>query len=254
MKAYLDVIGVAKEYVSRDGRSVTALENMTCSFTKGEFACILGATGCGKTTLLRLIAGLERPSRGEIQLNGERLTGIDRRTTMVFQQYSLFPWLRVAENVAFALAGQAIPPRERKRRALELLDRLGLQGFGRAFPHELSGGMQQRVAIARALAYDPAVLLLDEPFGALDERTRHHLQRELLEVWEHESKTVIFVTHNIDEALYLGDRVLVMSDRPGSVYADVRVDVRRPRDRRADDFVKLHVSVRAMLERILENN
>jgi NitT/TauT family transport system ATP-binding protein len=226
---------------------------MNFTTNEGEFLCIAGPTGCGKTTLLRLIAGLEPPNSGEIKLDDVIVSGLNRETTLVFQQYSLFPWRNVLSNVAFSLEMKNVTRKRRHEQARSYIDRVGLTGFEKAYPYELSGGMQQRVAIARALAHNPRLLLLDEPFGALDERTRHKLQTELLSIWEQEKKNVIFVTHNIDEAIYLGDRILIMRDRPGSIDTEIPVKFPRPRDRRSDDFIDLHLKIREKLERIITN-
>jgi NitT/TauT family transport system ATP-binding protein len=242
---------VTKTYSGERKEEVVALDNMNFTANDGEFLCIVGPTGCGKTTLLRLIAGLEQPNSGEITLGDTIITGLNRETTLVFQQYSLFPWRNVLSNVAFSLEMKNIPRRKRYEQAHNYIARVGLTGFEKAYPYELSGGMQQRVAIARALAHNPRLLLLDEPFGALDERTRHKLQTELLSIWEQEKKNIIFVTHNIDEAIYLGDRILIMRDRPGSIDTTIQVTFPRPRDRRSDGFIDLHLKIREKLERII---
>lgn len=251
--SFVKVSGVTKTFFNERREEVVAIDNMNFTAQDSEFLCIVGPTGCGKTTLLRLIAGLERPNSGEITLGGRSVTGLNRETTLVFQQYSLFPWRNVLSNVAFSLEMKHLPRRERHEKALDYIARVGLTGFEKAYPYELSGGMQQRVAIARALAYNPRLLLLDEPFGALDERTRHTLQKELLSIWEQEKKTVIFVTHNIDEAIFLGDRILIMKDRPGLIDTEIIVNFSRPRDRRSNEFIDLHLKIREKLERIITN-
>ncbi|RKX70129.1 nitrate ABC transporter ATP-binding protein [candidate division WOR-3 bacterium] len=230
---------------------VVALENLNFECREGEFLCIVGPTGCGKTTLLRLIAGLELPTQGKITIREKVVSDINKEATLVFQQYSLFPWRNVIDNIGFSLEVKGVEKSKRYQRAKELISLVGLDGFERAYPYELSGGMQQRVAIARALAYGSPVLLLDEPFGALDERTRHRLQEELLAIWEKERKTIIFVTHNIDEAIFLASRILVMRDRPGRIEEEIVVSLPRPRNRRSREFIDLHIRIREILEKIL---
>lgn len=252
--SFLRVTDVKKVYYGERKEEVIALEKMTFNCQDQEFVCIVGPTGCGKTTLLRLIAGLEKPTAGDILLDNRPVDGLNSETTLVFQQYSLFPWANVLNNTSFSMEMKKIPRRVRYEKAKYYIDLVGLTGFEKAYPYELSGGMQQRVAIARALAHDPRLLLLDEPFGALDERTRHRLQEKLLAIWQKDKKTVIFVTHNIDEAIFLASRILIMRDRPGRIDNEIKVDLPRPRDRRSRDFVKIHVKVREMLEQILTTN
>jgi len=251
--SFLKVKDVKKTFFGERREEVIALDHLSFSTKDSEFLCIVGPTGCGKTTLLRLIAGLEQPTSGEIILGNTIVTGLNRETTLVFQQYSLFPWRNVLSNVVFSLEMKTIPRKKRYEQARNYIARVGLTGFEKAFPYELSGGMQQRVAIARALAHNPRLLLLDEPFGALDERTRHNLQTELLSIWEQEKKNIIFVTHNIDEAIYLGDRILIMRDRPGYIDTELPVTFPRPRDRHSDDFVDFHLKIREKLEKIIAN-
>jgi len=206
-----------------------ALDGIDLDVREGEFVAFVGPSGCGKTTLLRIAAGLESAGEGTVALRLEaRPKALP--TAFVFQEASLFPWLRVRENVALALDRLALAPAEARRRADEQLERVGLTAFARAFPHELSGGMQQRVAVARAFAVDPQILFLDEPFGALDEQTRVALGAELARIWEASRKTVLFVTHGIEEALALSDRVVVLSQRPGTIRRVVEVPFARPRD------------------------
>jgi NitT/TauT family transport system ATP-binding protein len=251
--SFLRVMDVTKTFFGERKEEVVALDKLNFTAKDREFLCIAGPTGCVKTTLLRLIAGLEQPDSGKITLGDSIVTGLNRETTLVFQQYSLFPWRNVVSNVAFSLEMKNIPRKERYKKAHDYIARVGLTGFEKAYPYELSGGMQQRVAIARALAYNPRLLLLDEPFGALDERTRHKLQKELLSIWEQEKQTAVFVTHNIDEAIYLGDRILIMKDRPGSIDEEIPVAFSRPRDRRSKAFIDLHLAIREKLERIITN-
>ncbi len=192
-----------------DGSFLTAIEGFDLAVSAKEFVCILGPSGCGKTTLLRMIAGLDTATAGEILLDGERITGPHPKVGIVFQEYSLFPWRSVLDNVAFGLEMQGMPR--------QYLDLVGLAAFSRSYPSELSGGMRQRVAVARALALDPVVLLMDEPFGALDAQTRNMLQYELLGIWEKTKKTIVFITHSVDEAVFLADRIVVLTPRPGRV-------------------------------------
>jgi NitT/TauT family transport system ATP-binding protein len=211
------------------GAPVRALDDVTVEVPDGHFVCIVGASGCGKSTLLNIMAGLVRPTSGTIEVGGSPVEGPGADRGMVFQSYTLFPWLRVRENIEFGPSLKGVPAQQRRRIAAELLEEMGLTEFARAYPSELSGGMKQRVAIARALANDPAVLLMDEPFGALDALTRAGAQRFLTQVWEQHRRTIVFVTHDIDEAIYLGDTVFVMSPRPGRVKEIVPVDIPRPR-------------------------
>ena len=220
--------GISMEFMGRGGR-VLALDNVSVEVPDGHFACIVGASGCGKSTLLNIMAGLVRPSAGTIDVGGHPVLGPGADRGMVFQSYTLFPWLRVRENIEFGPAMKGVASAERRRIAEGLLEEMGLTEFARAFPTELSGGMKQRVAIARALANDPEVLLMDEPFGALDALTRASAQRFLTQVWEQHRRTIAFVTHDIDEAIYLADTVFVMSPRPGRVKDVVTVDLPRPR-------------------------
>jgi NitT/TauT family transport system ATP-binding protein len=213
----------------RGGMPTRALEPTNLSVADNDFVTILGPSGCGKSTLLRMVAGLDTPTTGRILLDGRAITGPGADRGMVFQSYTLFPWLTVSENISFGLRERGVSQRERTRIAGEWLDKVGLTSFANHFPKQLSGGMQQRTAIARALANDPKILLLDEPFGALDNQTRALMQELLLGIWERERKTVIFVTHDIEEAVFLASRVVVMSARPGRIKADVPVELPHPR-------------------------
>ncbi|KAB8195950.1 ATP-binding cassette domain-containing protein [Nonomuraea phyllanthi] len=225
----ISIRDVSKTFQVRDDpEPFTALAGTDLDVREGEFLTLVGPSGCGKSTLLDLIAGLTAPTSGEIRIDGTPVTGPGLDRGVVFQQYALFPWRTAQANVEFGLEAKGVPRKERARRAREHLALVGLAGFGERYPHELSGGMRQRVAIARSLAFDPDVLLMDEPFAALDAQTRESLQEELLRVWEHTGKTVVFITHGIDEAVYLGERVAVMTSRPGRVkeVVDVRFDTR----------------------------
>jgi NitT/TauT family transport system ATP-binding protein len=220
---------VGKVWTSARGLSVTALKDIDLSVDQGEFVAILGPSGCGKSTLLELIAGLESVSAGRIMLDGKTVTGPERGVVMVFQEHSLFPWLSVHDNVGFGLAVKGVPRAERDARIGRLLERVRLARFARHRPHQLSGGMKQRVAIARALGENADFIMMDEPFAALDFQTRVLMQQFLLEVWGEFKPAIIFVTHHIDEAILLADRIVVMSAGPGRVIEEVRIDLARPR-------------------------
>ena len=234
----IQVEGVSLAYETPAGR-VSALENVSFTTEPSEFLCIVGPSGCGKTTLLNMIAGFLQPGSGEIRIAGHAVGGEGFDRGVVFQDFAqLFPWRTALGNVAFGLEMKGVPRPERERLALEQLRLVGLEKFAGAYPHHLSGGMQQRVAIARALAYNPAVLLMDEPFAALDAMTRDEMQRLLAEVWRETRKTVVYVTHNVAEAVYLGDRVIVMSPHPGTIRAEVRIRLPRPRDALSVEFLQ----------------
>jgi ABC-type nitrate/sulfonate/bicarbonate transport system ATPase subunit len=222
-----------------DGRSrteIVALGNFTLDIKAGELITIVGPSGCGKTTLLNIAAGFERHTAGRILIDGQPVAGPGPDRGVVFQEYALFPWLRVTQNVAYGLAERGMRKNEAHELAESWLERVGLEGFGHQYPHELSGGMRQRVALIRVLANDPRILLMDEPFAALDALTRGILQKELEILWEETRKTVIFVTHNVEEAIYLGDRMVIMSARPSSIKAVVPINLPRPRDATTGEF------------------
>lgn len=240
--------GIGKSYIARDGRTVSALSNLSFQCLPGEFVSILGPTGCGKTTLLRLLAGLERPNEGIVTIGGEPLAGLNRKAGLVFQQSALFPWLRALDNVAFPLRMQGISRKQRQAEALQWLHRLGLDGFAQAYPYELSGGMVQRVALARALIAKPALLLMDEPFSALDESTRYSLQDVLLKLWRETQATVLFVTHNVEEAVYLAGRIHVMTPPPGMLSEALPIASPHPRDRLSEAFIADLLQVRRAFE------
>ncbi len=216
--------------VSKNFGEFQALQNVDLEIKRGEFAVLLGASGCGKSTLLNLITGFLSPTQGRIMVNGREVTKVDPHCGMVFQQYALFPWLTVLDNVAFGLKMKGIGKAERNETAKRFIDMVGLQGFEDKFPNALSGGMRQRVSIARVLANDPDVILLDEPFAALDAMTRQVLQDELLRIYEQSGKTIVFITHSIDEALLLSTRMLIMSARPGRIVTDLQNDLPMPRN------------------------
>ncbi len=229
---------LSKVFVTGTGERIPALDRIDLSVEDEEFLCILGPSGCGKTTLLRIIAGLETPTTGSISVDGESLSGPSHRIAMIFQEYSLFPWRTVLENVAFGLEVRGKEPGGRLAAARRYLELVGLTPFEKSLPYELSGGMRQRVAVARALAIEPAALLMDEPFGALDAQTRNLMQTELQVIWRKTRKTILFVTHSVDEAVYLADRIVVLTERPGRVREIVSVKkCPHPRDRTCGDFV-----------------
>jgi sulfonate transport system ATP-binding protein len=235
----LDIDALSKQYTVKGGKSLPVLDNISLSIRPGEFVSIVGASGCGKSTLLRLVIGLEGEYQGDIRLDGQRITGTSLNRGIVFQEHRLFPWLTVEQNVGLGLLNAGIGETAKRDTVREHIHLVGLQGFEAAYPHQLSGGMSQRVAIARALVNRPEVLLLDEPFGALDMLTRHHLQQELQRIWQAEGITAILVTHDVEEAVYLGDRVVVMQPRPGRIRRIVDVPLARPRDRQSAGFLDI---------------
>ena len=222
---------VSKTYRDRDGHDVEALAGVTFTVEAEELVAVVGPSGCGKSTLLNMLAGLLSPSAGGVGFEGDLPAGRPP-TAMVFQEFALFPWRTVQANVEFGLEEAGLAAVERRATAGRYLELTGLTGFERKYPHQLSGGMRQRVGIARALAVDPAVLLMDEPFSALDAQTRQLMQEELLAIWERTRKTILYVTHNIHEAVYMADRVVVLSRRPGRVMAEVKIELPRPREER----------------------
>ena len=235
------VDNVTLRFQVKGGLNIIALEGIPLKLEDKKFVVIVGPSGCGKSSLLYLIAGLNEPTSGLCKIGNQVISGPGRDRGMVFQTYTLFPWLNVRKNVEFGLKLRGIHGAERAKIAREYLSEVGLEGFMDAYPNQLSGGMRQRVALARALANDPAVLLMDEPFGALDSQTRSNMQELLLKIWEHSHKTVLFVTHDIDEAIFLGDRVYVMSARPGRMIEDFNVDIERPRS--IDDVLTSEVFI-----------
>ncbi|MHC1599308.1 MAG: ABC transporter ATP-binding protein, partial [Candidatus Methanospirareceae archaeon] len=239
----LTIANVSRVFESETG-TVEALRNINLEVSDKEFLCFIGPSGCGKTTLLRIVAGLDQPTSGEVLLDGRVIKSPDPEQGMVFQEYSLFPWRTIIDNIAFGLEMKGEPKEKRHRIALKYLELVGLEAFERSYPYQLSGGMRQRVAIARALANDPKVLLMDEPFGSVDAQTRNFLQGELLRIWCETRKTVLFITHSIDEAVYLADRVVVLSARPGEVREILKVDLERPR-------LRTSVEVNVIRERLL---
>ena len=243
--ALLEVENVGKTFTSDSGTTVRVLEDVNFRVAEGELLTVVGATGCGKTTLLNLIAGIESTDAGGVRFAEGLSNGKD--VAYVFQHYTLFPWRTVCRNLTFGLQMRGIGRAQREATALKILNEVGLRGFEKVYPHELSGGMRQRAAIAQALAPRPRLLLMDEPFGALDDSTRRDLQQILVDIWQRERMTILFVTHNIDEALVLGRRVLVFSPRPGKVAKEFGVGIERPRNRLSKGFTDLFVKVREAL-------
>ena len=222
----VSIQALSKQFRAKNG-DVEALRDVNLTIPDGQFCCIVGPSGCGKTTLLRILAGLEEHTAGRLEM-----VHTDPRrplTSMVFQEQSIFPWMTVRDNVGYGLRMRGVDGRQRQETVEQYIEKVGLSQFARSYPHQLSGGMKQRVSVARAFANDPEILLMDEPFGALDEQNKSLLQEELLKIWEETRKTVVFITHSIDEALILGDRVLVMTARPGTLKADIVVPFDRPR-------------------------
>ncbi len=237
----LQIQDLSKVYRS-DGREVVAIDEINLAIRNKEFATILGPSGCGKSTLLRIVAGLMKPTRGMVRLDGTAISGPGRDRGMVFQSYTLFPWLTVMENIQFGLGLSGVAKVEQEQIAKAFVEKVGLRGFEEAYPRALSGGMKQRVAIARALANNPAILLLDEPFGALDAQTRSLMQELLTQVWEDLHKTILFVTHDVEEAIFLSDRVFIMTARPGRIKAEIGIPLERPRSyelKATEIFLKL---------------
>jgi NitT/TauT family transport system ATP-binding protein len=228
--------GVEKRFRSAKGNEQVALASVDLEIRAGEFVCLVGPSGCGKTTLINLMAGFEKPSAGSIIIDGKSVDGPDRDHIMIFQDYGLYPWRTVLGNVIFGLQARGVAASEARNRALATLELVGLRQAADKHPFELSGGMKQRVAIARALAVEPSVLFMDEPFAALDAFTRLHLQDELLRIWQERRPTVIFVTHDLDEAIALGQRVVLMAPAPGRIQRIIDVSLPHPRERTRDDF------------------
>ncbi|HWR52155.1 MAG TPA: ABC transporter ATP-binding protein [Bryobacteraceae bacterium] len=252
---------VCRSFVTPQGERIQAIQNVTFevedAFTAegrdvGEFRVLLGPSGCGKSTVLRMIAGLDRPDSGEVLVNGQPVNGPGRDRGMVFQKYTSFPWLTVGANIEYGMKINGVPADERRATVERLIDAVGLRGFEKSYPDALSGGMQQRVAIARTIALRPEVILMDEPFGALDAQTRSSMQELLLHVWEESASTVLFVTHDVDEAIYLADRIYVMSSRPGTIMEELPVSFGRPREagvKQRKEFQELQQYVLACLRR-----
>ncbi|MBQ6633135.1 MAG: ABC transporter ATP-binding protein [Ruminococcus sp.] len=238
MSSSIKISGVDRVYTDTDGVSVEALKGIDLDIREGEFISLIGPSGCGKTTLLRLIAGLDKPQAGELTIDGSKITGVGPERGYVFQQGSLFPWLDIEKNISYGLRARGVL-KTKKEKVGEYISMVGLDGFEKSYPHQISGGMAQRVAIARALINEPKALLLDEPMGALDSFTRSDLQDKLLELWKKEGTTMILVTHDIDEAIYLSDRIVIMTPRPGKISKIIDVDLPRPRHRGGVEFLEM---------------
>ncbi|MFA5312897.1 MAG: ABC transporter ATP-binding protein [Methanomassiliicoccales archaeon] len=243
----LQITHLKKQFQKEDG-SLVAIDDFNLEVEEGEFVCILGPSGCGKTTLLRMIAGLDKPTSGSIKLKGKEITSTGPDRGMVFQEFALFTWRTVRKNIEFGLEIKNMPAAERHKISDKYIDLVGLKGFEDSHPYELSGGMKQRVGIARALANDPSILLMDEPFGALDAQTRNQMQKELLRVWKETKKTVVFITHSVDEAVFLADKVVVLTSRPSKVKEIIEVSQERPRDRAGPSFLALRKRILSELE------
>ncbi|MBS0220401.1 MAG: ABC transporter ATP-binding protein [Proteobacteria bacterium] len=240
-------VDLHRTFVSESGGATHAIDNVTISIGAHEFVSLLGPSGCGKTTLLNLFAGFDHPTAGHVYLDGKEISAPGPDRGVVFQEHALFPWLRVEDNVGAGKRLQARPAQERREIVSRQLAMVGLEKFARHYPHQLSGGMKQRVSIARALANEPEVLLMDEPFAALDAMTRSQLQSELIRIWSETRKTIVFVTHNIEEAVLLSDRIAVMTARPGRIREIIEVDLPKPRDPNSPNFNAIERRVREIL-------
>ncbi|WP_462408531.1 ABC transporter ATP-binding protein [Neobacillus sp. Marseille-QA0830] len=248
---FLEVKNVEKVFKDeKRGTSVKALENINFSIKENEFVCLLGGSGCGKSTLLNMIAGFEKPTAGEILVNGKKIEGMGADRGMVFQAPTLMPWLTVSKNISFYLKLQGMSRKKQKEEAQKYIDMVGLTGFENHYPHELSGGMNQRVGIARALLQNPSLILMDEPFAALDPFTKTDMQEELARIWQEHKRTIIFVTHSVEEALILGTKIIVLSNRPGRVNKIIDLDMSRPRDTTSPIFNQYK---REILDLIVKN-
>jgi NitT/TauT family transport system ATP-binding protein len=245
-------ISLLSKVFSKGKREVVALSGFDLEVRDGEFVCLLGPSGCGKTTVLRIVAGLEEKTSGSVKLKNREISSPGSDRGMVFQEFALFPWRTVRKNIEFGLEVKNVPKEKRATISKKYIDLVGLSGFEDAHPIELSGGMKQRVGIARALANEPAVLLMDEPFGSLDAQTRNLMQKELLRIWSATHKTILFVTHSVDEAVFLADRIVVMTARPGKVRETIEVGLQRPRDRTSREFIGVRGKVLTELDEEFE--
>lgn len=237
-----------RKWFNSEGKKLLVLDGISFDVKEGEFIGIVGPSGCGKTTLLRIIAGLEKQDEGEVLLRGKPIKGPGQDRAMVFQDYALFPWRNVIGNILFGLEIRNIPKEEALEKANRFIKLVGLEGFERSYPHELSGGMRQRVALARALVCEPEILLMDEPLSALDAQTRNVMQSELVRIWSEMKKTIIYVTHNIEEAVYMADRVVVLSKRPAKLLDLAEVKMERPRDRFSKEFIDLRAKIFRLIQ------
>jgi sulfonate transport system ATP-binding protein len=247
----IQIANLSKVFV-KGKKEVRAIDGFDLDVQNGEFVCLLGPSGCGKTTVLRILAGLEQKSGGRVLLRGREISNAASDRGMVFQEFALFPWRSVRRNIEFGLEMKGVSEAERRRTSSKYIDLVGLKGFEDSHPKELSGGMKQRVGIARALANNPDVLLMDEPFGSLDAQTRNLMQKELLRIWSATEKTVLFVTHSVDEAVYLADKIVVMTARPGKVREIIPVNLPRPRDRTSMEFIEVRGKVLSELDEEFE--
>jgi ABC-type nitrate/sulfonate/bicarbonate transport system ATPase subunit len=236
------------ENISKKFGDLTVIENVTITIPKGKFAAIVGPSGCGKSTLLRMLAGLETATTGEVLANNDRVTAPSPQRMMIFQEHALYPWRTVEENVGFGLELEGVRAKERKNKVNEILEKVGLAGFATYYPSQLSGGMKQRASIARALVMQPEVLLLDEPYGALDAITRVTMQNELVKLWKGSGMTVLLITHDIDEAVYLADTIYVMSPRPARIVKTLHTEQERPRNRNSNEFITLREEIMNALD------
>ena len=253
MNKIIEVKELNKHFLTERKKEVHALRDINLTIYEQEFVCLLGPSGSGKSTLLRLMEGLIEPTTGEIKVMNQSITGPVLDAGMVFQEYSLMPWKNIIDNVAFGLELRKMPKKNRYKIANEILEKFGLGEFTKSFPHELSGGMKQRAAIARSIATSPKILYMDEPFGALDAYTRFQMQKDLIEFWLKEKRTIVFVTHSVEEAIFLGTRVILMSPRPGEILGDYKIELPYPRNRWSDEFGKYFQQIMSQLDEVSEN-
>jgi len=242
----VDILNVSRHFHVND-QLFHALSQVSFRIQQGEFISLIGPSGCGKSTLLRILAGLDSPNSGEVFAAGEKITGPSLSRGMVFQDHRLLPWLTVEQNILLSLKKDPASAAEKAQRVQQLIELVGLAGFAQAWPYQLSGGMSQRAAIARGLAPNPGLLLLDEPFGALDSLTRRHLQKELLRIWQQQQMTAVMVTHDIDEAIYLSDRIIILQPSPGRVARQIEITLPRPRDLNASAFIAIRTEIEQLL-------